>query len=55
MLMQGAGTIAQLVHACYPDRVMHGWELDPAVVALAQQHMGLQQLIDSGCLVSRRL
>jgi spermidine synthase len=52
MLMQGAGTIAQLVHACYPDRVMHGWELDPAVVDLAQQHMGMQQLTDCGCLVS---
>ncbi|KAF6251615.1 S-adenosyl-L-methionine-dependent methyltransferase [Scenedesmus sp. NREL 46B-D3] len=48
----GAGTIAQLVHALYPERVMHGWELDPAVVGLAQQHMGLQPLTDRGCLVA---
>jgi len=50
--MQGAGTIAHLVHHFYPERCMHGWELDPAVVALAQQHMGLQALQDAGCLVS---
>lgn len=31
---------------------MQGWELDPAVVALGQQHMGLQELQASGCLVS---
>lgn len=50
--MQGAGTIAHLVHQLYPERQMHGWELDPVVVSLAQQHMGLQQLQDTGCLVS---
>lgn len=49
---QGAGTIAHLVHHFYPQRSMHGWELDPAVVAVAQQHMGLQALQDAGCLVS---
>ncbi|WIA11962.1 hypothetical protein OEZ85_012044 [Tetradesmus obliquus] len=48
----GAGTIAHIVHALYPQRQMHGWELDPAVVALAQQHMGLQQLTNNGCLVA---
>eukprot|EP00878_Enallax_costatus_P026723 GHUV01028708.1.p1 GENE.GHUV01028708.1~~GHUV01028708.1.p1 ORF type:complete len:171 (+),score=48.88 GHUV01028708.1:356-868(+) len=30
---------------------MHGWELDPAVVMMAQQHMGMQRLTDKGCLV----
>lgn len=50
---QGAGTIAHIVHALYPQRQMHGWELDPAVVALAQQHMGLQQLTNNGCLVTQ--
>jgi hypothetical protein len=31
---------------------MHGWELDAAVVDVARQHMGLQELQDSGALVS---
>lgn len=51
--VQGAGTIAHLVHHFYPERQMHGWELDPAVLAVGQQHMGLQELQDAGCLVSR--
>jgi hypothetical protein len=41
-----------LVHHFYADRQMHGWELDPAVLAVGQQHMGLKQLQDAGCLVS---
>lgn len=48
----GAGTIAHLVHHLYPERQMHGWELDAAVVAVAQEHMGMQALQDAGCLVS---
>jgi hypothetical protein len=52
-VLQGAGTIAHLINTLYPERQMHGWELDPAVVAVAQQHMGLQALQDAGCLVSR--
>jgi len=47
----GAGTIAHLVCAYYPDRVVDGWELDPAVIKVARQHMGMQQLEDEGSLV----
>lgn len=53
VLCQGAGTIAWLLQELYPGRQVHGWELDPAVVAVAQQHMGLTQLQDSGTLVSQ--
>lgn len=31
---------------------MHGWELDPAVVEVARQHMGVSKLEDEGRLVS---
>jgi hypothetical protein len=51
LLLQGAGTIAHLTHHFYPERTLHGWELDPAVVAVAQQHMGLRDLEQAGCLV----
>eukprot|EP00879_Flechtneria_rotunda_P020406 GHRR01021469.1.p1 GENE.GHRR01021469.1~~GHRR01021469.1.p1 ORF type:complete len:226 (+),score=75.56 GHRR01021469.1:102-779(+) len=48
----GAGTIAHLIHAYYPERLLHGWELDPLVVMMAEQHMGLKQLTDTGTLVA---
>ncbi|KAF8071132.1 hypothetical protein HT031_001214 [Scenedesmus sp. PABB004] len=47
----GAGTVAHLVAALFPGRVTHGWELDAAVVELAQQHMGLAPLVRDGALV----
>jgi hypothetical protein len=54
-VLQGAGTIAHLIHTLYPERQMHGWELDRAVVAVAQQHMGLAALQEAGCLVSTHM
>jgi spermidine synthase len=50
LLGLGAGTVAHLMHAHHPDRVLRGWELDGSVVALARMHMGMAELEDSGAL-----
>lgn len=51
-LVQGAGTVAHLIHAFWPERKMVGWELDGELLPVVRAHMGLQQLEDSGALVS---
>jgi hypothetical protein len=49
---QGAGTAAHLLARYAPDRLVHGWELDPVVVMMADMHMGMGQLTAAGRLVS---
>ena len=38
----------------WPGVKMEGWELDPKIYPVARDHMGLQQLEDSGALVGQR-
>ena len=38
----------------WPGVKMEGWELDPKIYPVARDHMGLQQLEDSGALVGPR-
>lgn len=47
----GAGTVAHLMNHFWPGVKMEGWELDPKIYPVARDHMGLQQLEDSGALV----
>jgi len=47
----GAGTVARMLHAHYPNQMMAGWELDPAVLMAGRLYMGLDQLEASGKLV----
>ena len=39
----------------WPGVKMEGWELDPKIYPVARDHMGLQQLEDSGALVGHVL
>ena len=50
--LQGAGTMAQLIHSLFPSLHMVGWELDPAVVQAGRDHMGLTDLEATKALVS---
>jgi hypothetical protein len=43
--------VARLIQHNFAERHMHGWELDPAVIMMAELHLGMQQLKDIGCLV----
>ncbi len=52
ILGTGAGTIARMIHAFFPERVMHGWELDGVVIEAACSYLGMQDLLDKGALVS---
>ncbi|DBA81050.1 TPA: hypothetical protein ACH3X2_007250 [Trebouxia sp. C0005] len=47
----GAGTVPHLMNHFWPGVKMEGWELDPKIYPVARDHMGLQQLEDSGALV----
>lgn len=49
--MQGAGSIARILHHFFPSAHMIGWELDQAVIAAARLCMGLDLLEQDGCLV----
>ncbi|KAL0022081.1 hypothetical protein WJX79_004526 [Trebouxia sp. C0005] len=40
-----------LMNHFWPGVKMEGWELDPKIYPVARDHMGLQQLEDSGALV----
>ncbi|XP_076928154.1 uncharacterized protein LOC143592018 [Bidens hawaiensis] len=40
----GAGSAAKLILELYPQGVIHGWELDPAVVSVAREYFGLSKL-----------
>lgn len=40
----GAGSAARLMLELYPQLVVHGWELDPAVIAVAREFFGLSKL-----------
>ncbi len=51
IFLQGAGTVAHLMNHFWPGVKMEGWELDPKIYPVARDHMGLQQLEDSGALV----
>eukprot|EP00198_Chlamydomonas_reinhardtii_P011627 XP_001700964.1 methyltransferase [Chlamydomonas reinhardtii] len=65
MLGLGAGSVPRIIAAHYPTRaagagawsaagggyVVHGWELDPEVVAAARRHLGMSQLEAAGQLV----
>ncbi len=53
--LQGAGTVAHLMNHFWLGVKMEGWELDPKIYPVARDHMGLQQLEDSGALVGPRL
>lgn len=45
--------MAHMMHAAFPERVIHGWELDEAVVMAAEMHMGLDALKRNGSLVGK--
>ncbi|KAL3135876.1 hypothetical protein ABBQ32_007432 [Trebouxia sp. C0010 RCD-2024] len=47
----GAGTVARTMHHFWPGVKMEGWDLDGSIYPVAREHMGLQQLEDSGALV----
>ncbi|KAK9119800.1 hypothetical protein Scep_017893 [Stephania cephalantha] len=40
----GAGTAARLILSLYPESEVHGWEIDPAVIAVAREYFGLAEL-----------
>ncbi|KAK9747857.1 hypothetical protein RND81_02G019200 [Saponaria officinalis] len=40
----GAGSAAKLILQLYPDVVIHGWELDPAVVDVGREFFGVSRL-----------
>lgn len=40
----GAGSAAKLILELYPQGVVHGWELDPAVIAVGREYFGLAKL-----------
>lgn len=40
----GAGSAARLLLELYPRTVVHGWELDPAVIDVAREYFGLSRL-----------
>ncbi|XP_024970531.1 uncharacterized protein LOC112509679 [Cynara cardunculus var. scolymus] len=40
----GAGSAAKLILELYPQGVVHGWELDPAVIAVGREFFGLSKL-----------
>ena len=40
----GAGTAARSILELYPQGVVHGWEIDPTVVAVAREYFGLSKL-----------
>lgn len=46
-----AGTVARTINHYWPERKMHGWEIDAVVVEAGRRHMGMQALEDSGALV----
>ncbi|KAK9816752.1 hypothetical protein WJX72_004639 [[Myrmecia] bisecta] len=47
----GAGTVAHILHKYWPERVMHGWELDQVVVQVCRDFMGLRELEERGAVV----
>ncbi|GFQ08182.1 prbable polyamine aminopropyl transferase [Phtheirospermum japonicum] len=40
----GAGSAARIILELYPDTTIHGWELDPSVIAVAREYFGLEKL-----------
>lgn len=40
----GAGSTARLMLELYPELIIHGWELDPSVVAVGREYFGLGKL-----------
>lgn len=40
----GAGSAAKLILELYPEVVIHGWELDPAVIDVGREYFGLSKL-----------
>ncbi|KAA8542261.1 hypothetical protein F0562_023603 [Nyssa sinensis] len=40
----GAGSAARLILELYPQGVIHGWELDPAVISVAREYFGLSKV-----------
>lgn len=40
----GAGSAAKIILENYPETVIHGWELDPAVIEVGRKYFGLQIL-----------
>ncbi|GJY41888.1 S-adenosyl-L-methionine-dependent methyltransferase [Tanacetum coccineum] len=40
----GAGSAAKLILELYPQGVIHGWELDPAVISVGREYFGLSKL-----------
>ncbi|GFZ17403.1 S-adenosyl-L-methionine-dependent methyltransferases superfamily protein [Actinidia rufa] len=40
----GAGSAARSILELHPDSVVHGWELDPAVISVAREYFGLSRI-----------
>ncbi|KAK8944439.1 hypothetical protein KSP39_PZI008465 [Platanthera zijinensis] len=40
----GAGSAARVLLHIYPDIEIHGWEIDPSVIAVAREFFGLEKL-----------
>lgn len=40
----GAGSVAKLILELYPEVVVHGWEIDPAVVDVGREYFELSKL-----------
>ena len=50
--VQGGGTVVRAIHNYWPHRQMKAWELDAIVLSISKDFFGLQDLVDSGILVS---
>lgn len=40
----GSGSAANIILKLYPQGVIHGWELDPAVISVGREYFGLSRL-----------
>jgi hypothetical protein len=52
LLGLGAGTCARLLQAHCPERQLHAWEHDAAVLEVAREHMGLGALEAAGLRIT---
>lgn len=48
----GGGTVCQVIHHLWPERLMTGWELDAATAIVVSNFMGLGSLTGSGALTA---
>ncbi|XP_019105277.1 uncharacterized protein LOC104894336 [Beta vulgaris subsp. vulgaris] len=44
LLLDGPGSAAKIILELYPQVVVHGWEIDPAVIDVGRKYFGLSKL-----------